>query len=82
MLHNSCNTGTRGLPDTSTLGPAALGLQVYISGRPLMPVLQLLHMVLVLNSENNFIIPKLTIWVYCGIAIMHGRIVYVFTGAC
>ena len=28
------------------LGPAAVGLQVYISGRPLVPVLQLLHVAL------------------------------------
>ena len=27
----------------SALGPAALGLRVYISGRPLVPVLQMLH---------------------------------------
>ena len=27
----------------SALGPVALGLRVYISGRPLVPVLQLLH---------------------------------------
>ena len=25
MLHNSCNTGTRGLPDMSTLSPRACG---------------------------------------------------------
>ena len=37
-LHNSCNTVTRGLPDVSTLSP-----QVCISGRPLVPVLQLLN---------------------------------------
>ena len=45
VLHNSCNTGTRGLPDTvcppSTLTPVAPMLQVDISGRPLMPMLQL-----------------------------------------
>ena len=43
VLHNSCNTVTRGLPDMSTLGPAALGFRVYISGRPLVSVLQLLN---------------------------------------
>ena len=38
---------------------------------------------LVLNSENNFIIKKLTIWVKCGVAIMNGQIiVYVFTDDC
>ena len=35
---------------------------------------------LVLNSENIiFIIAKLTIWVWCGVAIMSGQIVCVFT---
>ena len=37
MLHNSCNVGTRGLPDIYTLGPAALVFRVYISGKPLCP---------------------------------------------
>ena len=26
----------------------------------------------VLNSENKFIVPKLTVWVWCGVAIMNG----------
>ena len=33
--------GTRGLPPPSALGPAALVLWVYISGKPLVPILQL-----------------------------------------
>ena len=37
---------------------------------------------LVLNSENNFITAKLTIWVWCGVAIMNRQIIYVFTNAC
>ena len=41
VVHNSCNMGTRGLPDIYTLGPAALVLWVYISGKLLMPMLQL-----------------------------------------
>ena len=36
-IFNSCNTGTSGLPDMYTRG-----LRVYISGRPRVPVLQLL----------------------------------------
>ena len=32
----------------------------------------------VLNSENNFIIAKLTVWVWCVVAIMNGEIVHVF----
>ena len=43
MLHNSCNTGTRGLPDMYTLSP-----QVYISGRLLVPVLQLLNIIIII----------------------------------
>ena len=28
------------------------------------------------------IVAKLTVWVRCGVAIMNGQIVYVFTDAC
>ena len=41
VVHNSCNMGTCGLPDTYALGPAALMLLVYILGKPLVPMLQL-----------------------------------------
>ena len=34
---------------------------------------------LVLNSKNNFIIARQMIWVQCGVAIMNGLIVQVFT---
>ena len=34
---------------------------------------------IVLNSENNFIIAKLAVWVWCGVAIMNGQMVNVFT---
>ena len=34
---------------------------------------------LVSISENNFIIAKLTIWVWCGVAIIDGQFVYAFT---
>ena len=40
VLHISCNTGGRALPDMSAL---ALGRRVYISGNALLPVLQLIH---------------------------------------
>ena len=36
---------------------------------------------IVLNSENNFIIAKLAVWVWCGVAIINGQIVHVFTDA-
>ena len=36
----------------------------------------------VLKSESNFIIAKLTVWVWCGVAIMNRQIVYVFTDVC
>ena len=35
-----------------------------------------------LNSENKFIVTKLTVWMWCGVAIMNGQIIYVFTDAC
>ena len=37
---------------------------------------------IVLNSENKFIVAKLTVWVWCGVAIMNRQIVYMFTDAC
>ena len=48
--------GTRGLPDiyTSTFGPAALGLQMYISGKPLLPMLQLYNKLL--QGVDNHVI--------------------------
>ena len=36
----------------------------------------------VLNSKNKFIVAKLTVWVWCGVAIMNGKIVYVSAEAC
>ena len=36
---------------------------------------------LVLSNENNFIIAKLLVWVWCGVAIMD-KSVYMFTEAC
>ena len=36
----------------------------------------------VLNIESNFIIAKLTVWVWCGVAITRRQIVYVFTDTC
>ena len=35
-----------------------------------------------LNSENNFIIAKLTVWVGYSVAAMNGQIVYMFTDTC
>ena len=29
VVHNSCNMGTRGLPDIYTLSPRALGVRIY-----------------------------------------------------
>ena len=43
MLHITCNMCTRDLPDMYALSPRALGLRAYISGKSLVPMLQLLH---------------------------------------
>ena len=51
VVHNSCNMGTRGLPDIYTLSPAALVLWVYISGKPLMPMLQLYNNTYVIYEQ-------------------------------
>ena len=52
VLHNSCNMSTHGLPDTNTLSPRACSpwasvprLRMYISGKPLFPMLQLYNIV-------------------------------------
>ena len=39
VYHISYNMGTRALPDMYALGPAALGLLAYISGKALVPML-------------------------------------------
>ena len=36
----------------------------------------------VLNSKNKFIVAKLTVSVWCGVAIMNRQIIYMFTDAC
>ena len=49
MLHNSCNIGTRALPDMYALALGrwrALGHRAYISGNALVPMLQLLNVTL------------------------------------
>ena len=45
MAYKSYNMGTHGLPDIYTLAlwTAVLGHQVYISGKPLLPMLYLFH---------------------------------------
>jgi len=45
VLHISCNMCTRDLPDMYALSPQACGPRAwaYISGKSLMPMLQLLH---------------------------------------
>ena len=52
MLHISCNIGTRNLPDMYALSPAALGLWAYISGKSLVPMLQLLHIPLCVGRSK------------------------------
>ena len=36
----------------------------------------------VLNSKNKFIVAKLTVSVWCGVAIMNRQIIYTFTDTC
>ena len=43
LLHISCNIGTHDFPDMYALEPQAQGLRAYISGKSLVPMLQLLH---------------------------------------
>ena len=35
-----------------------------------------------IEKRKHFIIAKLTIWVWCGVAIINGQILWVFTDAC
>ena len=61
VLHNSCNTVTRGQPSMS-----ALGLWVYISGRPVMYVLQLLivHCIVILHEYIQCSYVHMFIYIY------------------
>ena len=43
MIHNTYNMAIRDLPDMYSLSPRACGPRVYISGKSLMAMLQLLH---------------------------------------
>ena len=43
VIHITCNMGACDSPDMYALKPAALGLRAYISGKSLVPMLQLLH---------------------------------------
>ena len=47
VSHNSCNIGTRALPDMYAL---ALGHRAYISGNALVPMLQLLDVAHLVNK--------------------------------
>ena len=49
VLHNSCNIGTRALPDMYAL---ALGHRAYISGNALVPMLQLLNVLSLVISRD------------------------------
>ena len=55
VLHNSCNPCTCVLPDMCTLvlGPVALGIEVYISGRILVSMLQLLNITPQIKGNNR-----------------------------
>ena len=55
MLHITCNMCTRDLPDMYALSPAALGLRAYISGKSLVPMLQLLLNILLICKYSVFI---------------------------
>ena len=35
-----------------------------------------------IKQRKNFVIAKLTIWVWCSVAIMNGQVLYVFTDTC
>ena len=51
VIHSTCNMGARDSPDMYALGPAALGLQAYLLGKSLAPMLQLLLIVLITRSR-------------------------------
>ena len=68
MLHISCNIGTRDLPD---MYASALRLWAYISvsGKSLMPMLQLLHVGInaILSCERNDTLAYLYMYYDCHI---------------
>ena len=52
----------------SSLGPAALGIRVYISGRTLVPMLQLLNVTFCVGgSKGNSVLQ----FYYCTVAVQH-----------
>ena len=74
MLHISCNIGTLDLPDMYALSPWACGpraLGIHISGKSLVPMLQLLHIELAYIYSNCRKITCMTL--KCGLLIAHTR---------
>ena len=60
MLHITCNMCTRNSPDMYALSPWACGPRAYISGKSLVPMLQLLHKLLyVIQVVKRFLISNL-----------------------
>ena len=35
-----------------------------------------------IEQQKQIIVAKSTVWVWCGVAIMYGQIIYMFTDAC
>ena len=73
---------TKVLRSFNKTSASVLFLELYFELRNIYNRIPNLIIAIVLNSENNFIIARLTVWVWCGVAIMNGQIVYVFTDVC
>ena len=62
----------------SALWPAALGLRVYISGRPLVPVLQLLHIIYIMYIRIYIIYIYISYIYISYIYIYYIYIIYIY----
>ena len=73
MIHNTCNMAIRDLPDMYALGPAALRLRAYISGKSPMAMLQLLHV------DHNHTLQLVLLVVQVSIVYLHALFLFVCT---
>ena len=64
MLHITCNMCTRDLPDMYALSPRACGPRAYISGKSLVPMLQLLRMHWLHNTIHMYVVDAIATYTH------------------
>ena len=68
MMHNTCNIGVHDLPDIYTLG-----LRAYISGKSLVPMLQIL---LIDYSDQISTFPSVSLHIFTSFTVLTACIAY------